>query len=70
MPRRAAATDEVGGDDRLAVPGRERVRGTPEERDGERRGDRERAQVPCRDQPHEAGVTHGAVARLECLSGR
>ena len=33
VPRRAARADQVGGDDRLAVPGRERVRRAPEERD-------------------------------------
>jgi hypothetical protein len=30
VPGRAALADEVGGDDRLAVPGRERVGGAPE----------------------------------------
>src|SRR5436305_2316520 len=39
MPRRATAADEVRGDDRLAVAGRERMRGSPEQRGRERRQD-------------------------------
>ena len=45
VPRRAARADDVGGDDRLAVPGRERVRRAPEEREHERDEHDERAEM-------------------------
>ena len=48
VARRAALADQVGGHDRLAVPGRERVRRAPEERRRERGEDDERAQVRAR----------------------
>ena len=67
VPRRAALADEVGGDDRLAVPGRERVRRAPEERGRERGEDHEQAQVRPADERREAGVGD-PVGRLQRLA--
>ena len=69
MPRSAALSDEVRGDDRLAVARRERVRRPPEERRGERRQDHERAQVRAADERGETGVCD-PVGRLEALPAR
>ena len=49
----SALADEVGGDDRLAVAGAERVRSAPEEGEGKREEDAGRAQV-ARDERLEA----------------
>ena len=68
MPRCAARADEVGGDDRLPVAGRERVRGAPEERERERAEDHERAQMLPADERGEAAV-RDAVGRRERLPG-
>ncbi len=69
VPRCAARADEVGGDDRLPVAGRERVRGAPEERERERAEDHERAQMLPADERGEARV-RDAVGRRERLARR
>src|SRR5919202_4545223 len=61
---RSAASDEVRRDDRLAVPGGQRVRRAPEERCRQRGDDYERTQMTAADQAREAGV-RDPVRRLE-----
>ena len=56
VPRRPALADEIGRDDRLAVAGRERVRGAPEEGEPERDEDDADAEVVLRDQAREPVV--------------
>ena len=69
VARGAALADEVGGDDRLAVAGRKRMRGAPEERGGERGEDHEQAQMRLADERGEAGV-RDPVRRLQAGSVR
>src|SRR6266540_7283643 len=64
--------DEIGGHDRLSVPGAERVDRAPEEREQEREEDEADVQVPFGDQPREAavaGLPH-PDARIERLARR
>src|SRR6266566_6098501 len=56
VSRRSALPDEVCRDDRLPMPGRERVRHAPEERCAERRGDHPEAELISTDERGEAGV--------------
>ena len=56
VDRTALRADEVAGDDRLAVAGRERVRGAPERRDEERQQDHAERQVAARDERLEAAA--------------
>ena len=67
-PRRAACfavplrPDEVGGDDRLAVPGAERVDRAPEEGEQERERDEPCAQLlAARSGPRSRRRSHGAL---------
>src|SRR5439155_19624438 len=66
---RAALPHQVGGDDRLAVSGGERMRGAPEDRSRERGEDDERAQAGTADERAEAGVSD-PVRRLEAVAAR
>ena len=56
VERAAPRADEVAGDDRLAVPGRERVRCTPEGRDREREQDHAEREVAAGDERLEAAA--------------
>ena len=73
VPRRSALADEICGDDRLAVPGRERVRRAPEERRRERARARPEAEVVVADQlaKPESATRSGAceLAPLESAGG-
>ena len=60
IARTSSRADEVGRDDRLAVSRRQRVRRSPEEREGERDEDEADAQVIARD---EGGEASRAAAR-------
>ena len=64
VPRRSPRSDEIGGDDRLAVPRRERVRRAPEHRDQQREQHEPGAELLVSDQAREAAV-RDAVGRLE-----
>ena len=64
VARRSALPDEVRGDDRLAVSGRQRMRHAPEERRTEGCDDHPEAEPVTADQCREAGVGD-AVGRLQ-----
>ena len=68
MPGRSARADHVGGDDRLPVAGRERVRRAPEDGEQERDEHDERAQMAPADERGEARVGD-PVGRGERLAG-
>ena len=53
VPRPAAGADEVAGDERLPVPGREGVRGTPERRHEQGEQDDPERRVVAPDEPRE-----------------